>query len=149
IKIDQQSITEELATTTAGYLHLIHDIERIGDIAENIMDLVVLKDEENIQFTDTAVDEVKHLSSVVNESIAVTMEAFDEWDKNIALHALEIEGKVDAIEQQYRDNHIRRLGTNECDPKSGVVFLDILSNLERVGDHANNVAKKILEINTF
>ncbi|MFH1826222.1 MAG: Na/Pi cotransporter family protein [bacterium] len=149
VKIDQESITEEQAKVTAGYLHLIHDVERIGDIAENIMDLVVLKDEESIKFTDIAVDEIKNLNSVVKESIAVTMEAFDKWDRDIAHQALEIEGKVDAIEQQYRNNHIRRLGCNECDGKAGVVFLDLLSNLERVGDHAHNVAKKVLEINNF
>jgi phosphate:Na+ symporter len=149
VKIDQQSITEEQSRTTAGCLHLIHDIERVGDISENIIDLVALKDEENIQFSKTASWELQELNKYVEESLVLAIEAFDKWDKTIAHKALEIEGKVDVTEQQYRDNHIRRLGTAECDPKAGIVFLDILSNLERAGDHANNIARKILEINTF
>ena len=149
IKIDQQSITEEQAKTTAAFLHLIHDIERVGDISENIMDLVVLKEEENIKFSETGCKEVRDLSQSVEQVLSLTIEAFDKWDKKLALNALEVEGKVDAKEQQYRDNHIKRLGTAECDPKAGIVFLDILSNLERAGDHANNISKKILELNSL
>jgi len=149
IKIDQQSITEEQSRTTAGLLHLIHDVERIGDIAENVMDLMVLKEEENIKFSEVAIKEIRTLSDYVRLAVSLTIEAFEKWDKNIAHRALEIEGKVDATEQQYRDNHIKRLGKAACDPTAGVVFLDILSNLERTGDHAHNISKKILEINSF
>ncbi|PIS29812.1 Na/Pi cotransporter [Candidatus Saganbacteria bacterium CG08_land_8_20_14_0_20_45_16] len=149
IKIDQESITEEQSRITAAYLHLIHDIERIGDISENILDLVELKEEENIKFSEIANVEIRQLDKYVEEAVCLTITAFDKWDKIAAQNALEIEGKIDATEQAYRDNHISRQGTNQCDPKSGIVFLDILSNLERAGDHANNIAKKILELNSF
>ncbi|MFC1637557.1 Na/Pi cotransporter family protein [Candidatus Margulisiibacteriota bacterium] len=149
IRIDQQSITEEMSRTTAAYLHLIHDIERIGDISENIIDLVKLKDEENIKFSGTADKEVRQLSSYVDRGTELTIKAFENWDEKAAEEAIEMEGRIDATEQAYRDNHIARLGKAECDPKSGIVFLDILSNLERAGDHAHNVAKKILELNSF
>ena len=149
VKIDQESITEEQARTTAGYIHLVHDVERIGDIAENIMDLVILKEEESVEFSTKASQEIRELSREVIEVVVMTIEAFDKWDKKLALSALEIEGKIDALEQRYRDNHIARLGKSQCEPKAGVVFLDILSNLERAGDHAHNIAKKIIEINSF
>lgn len=149
IRIDQQSITEEMAKTTAAYLHLIHDVERIGDISENIIDLVQLKEEENIKFSETADKELRQLSKYVDQSIDFTIEAFEKWDKKAAENALEMEGRIDATEQTYRDNHIARLGKSECDPKAGIVFLDTLSNLERAGDHANNIAQKILELNAF
>jgi len=149
IRIDQQSITQEMAKATAAYLHLIHDLERIGDISENIIDLVQLKVEENIKFSEKADKELKQLSSYVDQSIALTVDAFEKWDKKAAEDAIEMEGRIDATEQAYRDNHIARLGRSECDPKAGIVFLDALSNLERVGDHANNIAQKILELNTF
>ncbi|MBU0501872.1 MAG: Na/Pi symporter, partial [Candidatus Margulisbacteria bacterium] len=149
IRIDQQSITEELATTTAAYLHLIHDIERIGDISENIIDLVILKEEEDIKFSETANKEVRQLSEYVDRAIDLTLNAFVTWDKRLAEEALEIEGKIDATEQAYRDNHISRLGTAECTPKSGIVFLDLLSNLERAGDHSNNIALKTLDLNSL
>ncbi|NQT29002.1 MAG: Na/Pi cotransporter family protein [Candidatus Saganbacteria bacterium] len=149
IRIDQQSITEEQSRTTAGYLHLIHDLERIGDISENIMDLVVLKEDENLKFSQKAFQEIKRLSQLVLEAVSLAIDAFDKWDKQTSFKALEAEGKVDAVEQEYRDNHIQRLNRGECNPASGVIFLDVLSNLERAGDHAENVAKKIVEINTF
>ena len=149
VKIDQESITEEQARTTAGYIHLVHDVERIGDIAENIMDLVILKEEESVGFSTKASQEIRELSREVIDVVVMTIEAFEKWDKKLGLSALEIEGRIDAIEQRYRDNHIARLGKNQCAPKAGVVFLDILSNLERAGDHAHNIAKKIIEINSF
>jgi phosphate:Na+ symporter len=149
IRIDQQPITEDQSNTTAAFLHLIHDIERIGDIAENILDLVVLKEEEGIKFSEIAEKETRELSNHVAESIALTISAFEKWDKKTAEQAIEMEGKIDATEQAFRDNHIKRLGREECDPKAGVVFLDVLSNLERAGDHSDNIARKILELNTF
>jgi len=149
VKVDQQAITENQSKTTAAYLHLTHDIERIGDISENIIDLVVLKEDEDIKFSPSACREIQELSQQVEKALSLANEAFEKWDRKLAEDAIEHEGKVDAMEQQYRDNHIRRCGTAECDPKAGIVFLDILSNLERVGDHANNIAKKILELNTF
>jgi phosphate:Na+ symporter len=149
VHIDQQSITEDQSRTTAAFLHLIHDIERIGDISENILDLVILKDEERIKFSEVGSKEVKQLSKYVGEAISLTIKAFKEWDKHLAQKALEIEGRIDATEQRYRDNHIARLGKAECEPKAGIVFLDILSNLERAGDHAHNISKKILELNSF
>jgi phosphate:Na+ symporter len=149
IKIDQQPITEDMANTTAAYLHLIHDIERIGDIAENILDLVMLKEEEGIKFSEIAEKEIRELSNYVAESIALTISAFEKWEKQTAHQAIEMEGKIDVTEQTFRNNHIKRLGREECDPKAGVVFLDILSNLERAGDHSDNIARKILELNSL
>ncbi|MFH1826223.1 MAG: Na/Pi cotransporter family protein [bacterium] len=149
VRIDQQSLTEEQSRTSVGYLHLIHDIERVGDISENIMDLIILKEEENIKFSQSAENEIHELSDFVFQALALSIEAFERWDKNMAHQAMELEGKVDMLEQQYRDNHIARLGKSECEPKSGIVFLDILSNLERAGDHGHNIAKKILGLNNF
>ncbi|MFC1496377.1 Na/Pi cotransporter family protein, partial [Candidatus Margulisiibacteriota bacterium] len=126
IRIDQQSITEEQSKTTAGYLHLVHDVERIGDISENIMDLVILKEEEGAKFSEVANNEVRELNKLVKDSVCLAVEAFDKWDKELAHKGLELEGKIDAIEQQYRDNHIKRLGKAECNPTAGVVFLDLL-----------------------
>jgi phosphate:Na+ symporter len=149
VRIDQQSITEEQSKTTAGYLHLIHDIERIGDISENIMDLVELKIEENVDFSEMAQKELHNLYGGVEDAVGLSFLAFERWEKESALKALEVEGKVDTLEQKYRDNHINRLNDRQCSSTAGVIFLDILSNLERAGDHANNIARKIIEINTF
>jgi phosphate:Na+ symporter len=146
IKIGQQPITEEQSRTTAAYLHLMHDIERIGDIAENIMDLVALKAEDNIKFSETAEGELRELSNYVEKAVTLTVDAFDRGDKETAEAAVELEGKIDATEQSFRNNHIRRLGEGTCDPRAGVIFLDILSNLERAGDHADNIAVKVLEL---
>ena len=149
IRIDQQSITEELSKTTAAYLHLIHDVERVGDLSENVVDLVKLKEEEGISFSETRTKELMQLNKYVQEGLSLTIKAFENWDKKTAELALEMEGRIDVTEQTYRDNHIARLGQSKCDPKAGIVFLDILSNLERAGDHANNIAKKIMELNSF
>ncbi|MBU0501848.1 MAG: hypothetical protein KJ811_01205, partial [Candidatus Margulisbacteria bacterium] len=149
IRIDQQSITEEQSRTTAGYLHLIHDLERIGDISENIMDLVNLKEEENTTFSEKADEEIRQLGHEVKDNIRLAIKAFDLWDRELSNTVIATEKKIDVIEQRYRDNHISRLSKGNCNPAAGVVFLDILSNLERAADHAENIAKKIIDINTF
>ena len=134
---------------TAAFLHIIHDIERVGDISENILDLIILKGEEDITFSETANTEVKRLGGLVEKSLEFSQDAFAKWDKVIAGKAIEVEGEINATEQIYRDNHIRRLGKSECESKSGIVFLDVLSNLERVGDHSHNIANKIIELNSL
>ena len=113
------------------------------------MTLNVLETFLKIKFSEKGRQEIRDLTELVDKAIVMSIEAFEKWDPVIAQKAIELEGKIDAKEQMYRDNHISRLGKAECEPKAGIVFLDLLSNLERAGDHANNIARKILEIGSF
>ena len=138
-KLSQKSMADEQSEQLVGYMHAVNDIERIGDHAENIMYLATNKMENNLTFTDTAKGDLEELSSTVFEMYEGIIDAFGAEDPGMAVHYQNLEGLVDEMASRFRSKHLRRLNRGECDGTAGVVFLDTLSNLERVGDLANNV----------
>lgn len=137
--LSQETLTDEQSETLVGMMHAVNDIERIGDHAENIMYLSVNKMENHYRFTDSANLELDEISSTVFEMYDGIIRAFNDEDADEAHRFQNLEHLVDEMASRYRKNHLKRLNRGECDGPAGVVFLDTLSNLERVGDLANNV----------
>ena len=125
-------------------MYVINDYERIGDHCENIIELIKEIKEENSVFSKTAYDEYDKISSEVVRIITAALSSYENNDKNLAKECTEFEEKVDLLEEQYRRNHMNRINRGICDPGSGVKFLDILANLERISDHSLNVANYTL-----
>ncbi|MFZ7130824.1 MAG: Na/Pi cotransporter family protein [Eubacteriales bacterium] len=124
--------------------HCIHDIERIGDHAENLAEIAQYRIDNKVSFSNTALDELKHMMDVVTKVSTSIVNALTTKDMTIAVQAIKTEEEIDKMEKELRDKHIERLNKGLCSPSSGVIYLDILSNLERVGDHATNIAEYIL-----
>lgn len=124
----------------------INDFERIGDHAMNILELAEYKEENNLPFSNTAIDELAEMSYKVKETVDLAIFAFLHWDKEASDKIAVNEEEIDNLEKKLRINHIKRLNQGECNPSSGVIYLDLLSNLERVGDHSFNIASYILNI---
>lgn len=125
-------------------LHAINDIERIGDHCENIAELCAGKIEDEIPFSDTARDEIQDMYQAVFTMTTKAIKAFKENDLNLARQVIDEDDIVDDLEKKLRNKHIERINLGKCNPTSGVVYLDILSNFERIGDHAVNVAQIVL-----
>ena len=126
--------------------HVINDIERIGDHAENIIELAEEKHQKNVLITDTAKEE---LATVYNYNILAldtAIESYRSNDKKKALTIGGIEARIDALQKEYRDTHIRRLNAGKCTPLASILFLDLLSNMERVGDHSKNIADMVADV---
>ncbi len=138
-KLSQQSLSEEQSQKLIGLMHSVNDIERIADHAENIMYLGSTRAENRYSFTEDAREELDELSGKVMEMYGGIIEAFEEESPEKAREFQTLEHSVDELASQYRTKHIGRINQGECKPEAGVVFLDVLSNLERVGDLANNV----------
>ena len=115
--------------------HMIADIEKIGDLAENIAELAEAKLLKDIQISDEAVGELRGMYSYVLESMNIAFDAYRNSDKNMASNIFDIEKKINEMEKAYRDTHIARLNKGKCTAQSGILYLDLLSNLERIGDH--------------
>ena len=140
IALSQHNLPEENAELVSEVYHTINDIERIGDHAENIVELAINKINNNIQLSDEALKEVEEISKATLESVDIAIRCFKKRESNDEIIVNEIEERIDILEKSFRNNNIMRLNSRQCYANAGVMFFDLLSNLERIGDHANNIA---------
>ncbi len=141
LEVSNSAISVEQTNKVLSLIKKIHDVERIGDHAENLAELAQFKIDNRINFSSIAVEELKEIYKAVDNNLDNAFIVL-ETDNEKALKNVEIfEEQVDYLRDQYKDNHISRLNNNECEINAGVIFLDILSNLERISDHGTNIAK--------
>lgn len=143
VKINNLELNEDQHNLINDLFYTVSDIERIGDHAENLADLAEFKVKNEIEFSINAAEELKDMVEMVNHAVAYSIAARKNQEIMLADQARDYEDKVDEIEEVLRTKHIERLANNLCKPKAGVVFLDILSNLERISDHADNIAEYV------
>ena len=148
IKVNNLSITQEQHLLVKNLFHAIIDIERVSDHAENIAELAKYKIEHQIIFSEKGTQELNQLWDKVVHCFEEAVNARGTGSRQAIQNVLRIEDEVDDLEEELRNKHIERLSAGLCIPSNGVVFLDILSNLERMSDHANNIVDCIQEENT-
>ncbi len=144
-KLSQKELPPSLSRRHTGLLHAVNDIERVGDHAENMAQLAMTKLEENLPFSETALEELNTMYQLVRETFTKAVHALEADSKELASCIAGSERNIDTMERDLRRSHISRLNAGKCFPGSGVVFLDMISNLERVGDHSYNIAQVVLD----
>lgn len=140
VKINQSTLPIEDLKGIGGLFHVVNDIERIGDHAMNIADSAKLRKERGIKFSEESFNELREMMDLINENIHLSMMVFVHHKEEHLSRVDELEEKVDVMERQIQQAHIERLKRNECTPDAGMLFSDIISGLERVSDHAINIA---------
>ncbi len=140
VEVDNLSLTEAQHLVIKNLFYSVSDIERIGDHSENIAELAESKRKDKIQFSEKGQKDLDKMYTATLSAFEASLEAREQTSLTAAKRAQEAEEKVDKIEKDMRDKHIQRLSKGKCAPESGVIFLDILSNLERISDHADNIA---------
>lgn len=143
-KLSQRAMTESESRRVTSLLHAVNDIERVGDHTENLSYLAREKIEERLPFSDIALEELRAMFDLVAEIFHKAYMAVENGDRHLAREVLKNEDEIDSMERAYRNNHIQRLNEGVCYPTSGIVYLDIISNLERIGDHSNNIAHLVM-----
>ena len=144
VKICNTNINDHENEVVTSLLHVVGDIERVGDHCENLVELVDLMLEENTNFSETAVEELTEIIKISKESFEDAIEALEKSDITFAYETVRKEDIVDDLEKELRLRHIHRLANNQCVAAAGVVFLDALTNLERISDHALNIAEVVI-----
>lgn len=140
VKINQTTLPIEDLKTIGALFHVANDIERIGDHAENIADAARQRKEEGLSFSKEAQHELGEMLEMVNTLIRYSLEMFVKGDESHMQDVVDLENKVDDIERSLQKCHVIRLTKGECSPEAGMIFSDIVSGLERVADHATNIA---------
>ncbi len=145
VKLDKVSLTNFEKDKLVVLMNTINDIERVGDHADNISELVVYNVDNRVNFSEEAIEEIKTMFYDTLEVYKVALNAIKTISRDDCTRVIEGDNKIDEMYKNLRKNHIDRLNNYICEPKAGVIFLDIIGNLERIGDHSSNIAEAILE----
>ena len=144
-ELSQNPLTEAQSKITSSFMSAANDLERIGDHANNIKQLAELKVEDRLPFSGQALEELRQLYEQVDVMLKRAIQSFEVESKQLARLVMVEDDQIDLMEKVLRKAHIERINTKRCFPPSGVIYLDVLSNLERIADHATNIAQLVVE----
>ena len=144
LKLSKASLNEDSRETVDALFNTVNDIERIGDHAENIAELAKDIVDLEISFSDVGIGELKDMYNKVVSTYTYALEAMRTSNVELACKVIKMEEQVDMMEKSCRANHMNRLNSSSWSIESGVIYLDIISNLERVSDHAVNIAQQVI-----
>ena len=144
VELSQRQLSDEVSIELPVLLHMVNDLERVGDHAVNIAEIAERRMEQKLTFTEDA----------VTDSGTMIQEAYDMFDNIIvalessniqAAHtALTSENKLNRMQVRFRRNHVQRMTDGACSARSGLIFIDLVDNLEKIGDHLTNIAQSVI-----
>ncbi len=144
IQISSVNISPDESAHHVTLMETVRDIERIGDHFENIIELIDYRDVNRVTLSEDAMNDLSEMFTLTIETVQKAVQSLDTNDMDLARTVTQKEDLIDKMERKFRKNHILRLNERSCSPQAGMVFVDIVSNLERIGDHAVNIAEAIL-----
>ena len=140
IKVDSLSLTERQKQVATNLFYSISDIERVGDHAENLAEQAEYMIEHQLDFSQTGYEDLRRIGSSVIKSFSYSIEARQSGSMDAIRKVSQYEDDVVLQEEELREKNIERLTSGACKASAGVAFLDVISNLERISDHAYNLA---------
>jgi len=147
VKLSNTDLSRRQIDIVTSMFHAVKDIERIGDHAKNIAELSIEKSSKRLKFSDEAKEELNKIFDCTITALDRAIKSFENNDVCLARSIYEIEDRIDTLEEQLRDNDIKRLNTKQCEARVSAIYLDIINNFERVGDHSLNIGEAVLNLN--
>lgn len=144
VQISYHSLSDPDMKSHSVLLNTVMDLERIGDHIENVMELVDHQISHKVKFSETAKKDLVSMLDLTSTTLNLAMESLEENNESRATVVLANEKLIDKMEKDLRNKHIQRLNDNRCTGTAGIVYVDIVSNLERIGDHAANIADSVI-----
>ncbi len=140
VKINQTNLPVDDLRQIGALFHVVNDIERIGDHAENVVDMAETRKDHNVTFTKEAQKEMGLLLDKVNTIVRYSIDIFSNENTDHMEDVKHLENEIDLMEREFQNHHVERLEKNACSPEAGMIYSDVISGLERVADHATNIA---------
>ena len=147
IKLSNRTLDDKMRFSLDLLFHTVNDIERVGDLSENIAELAEVAIQNKTKISDSAKSELIDIYSKVLDAYELSLDAMKQNNSTLANDVLKIEDEVDALDKLYRAKHMNRLNSHSCSIDSGIMYLDLLTNLERLSDHSASIAKRVIKIN--
>ncbi len=145
VKVNETELPLADARLIGGLFHVVNDIERIGDHAENFADSAKNRIERGIKFSEKAKKQLQDMTEEVVQILEYSLDMFTNRNQEHMQEILELEDDIDEKEKKLQRSHVKRLTKNKCTPEAGMMFSDTVSGLERVADHATNIAFAIFD----
>ncbi len=144
VKANQLSLPVEDRKLLGGLFHVVNDIERIGDHAENMADAATQLIEDNLSMSKLAEEQIRDMFAKTKTLLKYSLDAFEKKHEEHLRDILVLEEEIDELERSLQEGHVERLTKGECDAETGMIFTDVVSNIERVADHSTNIAFSIM-----
>ncbi|MEN6576283.1 MAG: Na/Pi cotransporter family protein [Phycisphaerales bacterium] len=143
-ELSRRELSENVAVALPVLLHTVNDLERIGDHAVNLVEIAMRKIEQKLVFTDSALAEMHQLSREIDEMFDRVIEALEKDDAEAARSALPNERNLNRMQIEFRRSHVQRLRDGHCTPEASLIFIDLVDNVEKTGDHLTNIAQAVI-----
>ncbi|MFX1561907.1 MAG: Na/Pi cotransporter family protein [Promethearchaeota archaeon] len=144
-KIKEGDLTEKEKLWRIKLVNILTDVERVGDLTNNLAEFAIRREKEKIIFSDKAKGDLRRLFETVEKTYSTAITSMIERNKIKAELAVDLEDEVDILERKFKEAHVKRIAEGECAPEAEVIFTEALRNLERIGDHADNIAYDVLD----
>ena len=142
--LSRRQLSHEVSVELPVLLHTVNDLERIGDHAVNIVEIAERKIEQKLSFSDSALDEADRLRKEAEQMLDSVIAALENNDAESARAALLNEANINKMQIDFRRSHVQRMTEGVCSPEAGLIFIDLVDNVEKIGDHLTNIAQAVI-----
>jgi phosphate:Na+ symporter len=142
--LSRRQLSDEVSIELPVLLHTVNDLERIGDHAVNVVEIAERKIEKKLLFSDLALAEIGQLRYEAEQMFDYVIEALEKNDIEVAKLALVKENNINQMQMDFRRSHVQRMSESICSAETGLVFIDLVDNIEKIGDHLTNIAQAII-----
>ena len=142
--LSSRRLSDEVSIELPVLLHTVNDLERVGDHAVNIVEVAERKIEQKLAFSEFALAEADQLKKQIDQMFDRIIAALEKNDTESAISALSNENNLNKLQLEFRRSHVQRMTEGICSPETGLIFIDLVDNVEKIGDHLNNIAQAVL-----
>jgi len=143
-ELSNREMSDGVSVKLPVFLHAVNDLERIGDHAVNIVEIAQRKLDHKLSFSDSAMSEAEKLREEADQMFDDVITALENSDTKAAKAALVIERRLNKAQVDFRRSHVNRMSEGVCTPETGLIFIDLVDNVEKIGDHLTNIAQAVI-----